>query len=195
MDGSATSPDPGQVTSLLERVDAGDREAAERLLPLVYAQLREAANEIFARERGGHTLQPTALVHEAYVKLVRGERQGWNGREHFCAVAARAMRQILCDHARAKRAAKRSAGGDRVSITVASSVPDESALDVLVLDEYLELLARVDEQGASVVDLRFFGGLTHPEIAVVLGVSVPTVDRAWRRSRAWMKANLERTER
>lgn len=191
MEDSTNTPSQEEVTALLEQVDAGDQDAAERLLPILYSQLRQIAGSLFVKERTDHTLQATALVHEAYIKLVRGENQEWKDREHFCAVAAKAMRQILCDHARAKKTAKRDPGGSRKPLTMIGSPSDESAIDVLVLDECLGLLAEADPQGATVVDLRFFGGLAHTEIAQVLDVSVSTVDRAWRRARAWIKANLE----
>ncbi len=191
-DEPATRGAARQTAQLLQRVREGDRIAAEELLPLVYEQLRGVAAGLFQRERAGHTLQPTALVHEVYAKLVHGEdrAEAWRDREHFCAISATAMRQILCDHARAKRTAKRTPTGDRKTLTMVESPAGSGALDVLELDDLLSVLAEADAQGARVVDLRFFGGMSHPEIARVLDVSVQVVDRAWRRARAWLQANL-----
>lgn len=181
---------PTEATILLQRVQSGDESAAEDLLPLVYEQLRATAGSYFRGQRPDHTLQPTALVHEAYVKLVQGSESEWEGQSHFCAVAAKAMRQILQDHARAKRAAKRGSDGDRTPLTNIESPSSGETIDVIALDDALSELAETDERGARVAELRYFGGLTNQQVANVLEVSVPTVERSWRRSRAWLKTSL-----
>lgn len=192
--GSNLEPAASEATILLQRVQSGDDAAAEDLLPLVYEQLRAMAGSFFRQQRSDHTLQPTALVHEAYLKLVGGARnegRAWEGRSHFCAVAAKAMRQILHDHARAKKAAKRDPGGARVEITQVQTPSSGGAIALEALDEGLTKLSAIDERGARIVELRFFGGLTNEEIARMLDVSLPTVERSWRRNRAWLKAHIE----
>ncbi|USO00345.1 MAG: sigma-70 family RNA polymerase sigma factor [Phycisphaeraceae bacterium] len=184
---------PTEATLLVHRIREGDPDAAEALLPLVYEQLRATAGSYFRAQRADHTLQPTALVHEAYLKLVRAPDNDWEGRAHFCAVAAKAMKQILSDHARSKRAAKR--GGPRgpagrVAVTSVESPSSHAAIDLLALDEALDELAAIDGQGAEVVHLRFFGGLSNEDAARVLGVSLSTVERSWRRCRAWLRSRL-----
>lgn len=181
---------PTEATLLLQRVQQGDESAAEHLLPLVYEQLRATAGSFFRAQRADHTLQPTALVHEAYVKLVQSSDAQWEGRAHFCAVAAKAMRQILHDHARRKKAAKRSADGHRELLTHIETPSSGSAIGLIELDEALSDLAAIDERSAHIVELRFFGGLTNEQIARVIDTSLPTVERSWRRSRAWLKTRL-----
>ena len=184
---------PGEAvdaTMLLAQVGDGDDRAAEALLPLVYEQLRSTAGRIFGNERPEHTLQPTALVHEAYVKLIHDPGKTWDNRDHFCAVASIAMRQILADHARAKRALKRGGGGRRHGLTNIEAEGEERPIDALALDECLTMVAEVDPEGARVVELRFFGGLTHEQIARIMGLSVQAVERRWRRSRALIKSRL-----
>lgn len=175
---------------LLGRVEAGDRSAAEALLPMVYEQLRSTAGRLFRAERPEHTLQPTALVHEAYVKLIKDSGKDWQSREHFCAVASIAMRQILADHARAKRTRKRGGDRQRENATWIASAEEADPVDALVLDECLDMLAEIDPEGARIVELRFFGGLTHPQIARIMDISVQAVQRRWRRSRAFIKSRL-----
>lgn len=182
---------PHDATLLLERVGAGDRGAAEALFPLVYDQLRAIAGGQMKAQRPNHTLQPTALVHEAYIKLVRVEGADWRGRAHFCAVAVTAMRQILQDYARMKRAEKRGGGeGERVPLETVETPSGQRHLDLVDLDEALSKLEEIDERQARVVEMRFFGGMTSEHVAEVLGVSVPTVERAWRASRAWLSTRL-----
>jgi RNA polymerase sigma-70 factor (ECF subfamily) len=174
------------VTSLLVRVHEGDRQATDELLPLVYEELRQLADRFLAGEKRNATLQPTALVHEAYLRLVGSDRSGWQNRAHFFGAAARAIRRILVDRARARRAARR--GGEpplRLDTDAPLAEPGPS-LDVLALDEALAKLASVDPQKARMVELRFFGGLSVDETAATLGISASTVDRDWVFARAWL---------
>jgi RNA polymerase sigma factor (TIGR02999 family) len=178
------------VTELLLAWSGGDREALDRLVPLVYSELRRRAGAQLARERGSHTLQPTALVHEAFLKLVDQRRARWDSRAQFFAVAAQVMRRILVDHARARSAEKR--GGDtlRVSLEEAGDAPISPEADLLPLNEALERLAVQDERQARVVELRFFGGLSVEEVAAVLEVSEITVKRDWAMAKAWLYREL-----
>lgn len=185
-----TNGQPSEATLLLRRVEGGDSSAAAELLPLVYEQLRATAGSFFRAQSSGHTLQPTALVHEAYVKLVGTSGSEWEGRAHFCAVAAMAMRQILQDHARAKGTSKRGGGRARTGATNIESPSRTDAIDIFALEEALMKLAAINEQDARIVELRFFGGLTNEQVADLIGVSRPTVERSWRRSRAWLRAQL-----
>jgi RNA polymerase sigma factor (TIGR02999 family) len=174
------------VTSLLARAREGDRQATDELLPLVYEELRQLADRFLAAEKRGATLQPTALVHEAYLRLVGSDKDSWENRAHFFGAAARAIRRILIDRARARRAARR--GGDRplrLDTDALLAEPGPS-LDLLALDEALAKLASIDAQKARVVELRFFGGLSVDETAATLGVSASTVDRDWVFARAWL---------
>ncbi|NRA57174.1 MAG: sigma-70 family RNA polymerase sigma factor [Phycisphaerales bacterium] len=177
------------ATILLRRLQADDGAAAEELLPLVYAELRAIAGGMLRDQRPGHTLQPTALVHEAYVKLV-GADTDWEGRTHFRAVAAKAMRQILQDYARATLAQKRGGGTPRSPVTTIAAPSDTNAIDLLALNELLERLTSLDEEGARIVELRFFGGLTVKQVAEVTEVPLRSVERSWRRSRAWLEAQM-----
>lgn len=187
-----------EVTEIVTRLkDAGgpDQASAEDLLPYVYDELRMLARRYLGRERPGHTLQPTALVHEAYIRLVDQSKMDWQGRTHFFAVGARVMRHLLIDHARGKGRAKR--GGDRRKVTLADGLTPFGGLeldteDLLALNEGLDRLAELDARQARVVELRFFGGLTVPEVALVLGVSKRTVEGDWAHARAWLKRELSR---
>lgn len=174
------------ATSLLARAQAGDRQATDELLPLVYKELRRLADRFLAAEKRGATLQPTALVHEAYMRLVGSDETGWENRAHFFGAAARAIRRILVDRARARRTARR--GGDRPLRldTEAPLAEPGPTLDVLALDEALAKLTAIDAQKARVVELRFFGGLSVDETAATLGVSASTVDRDWVLARTWL---------
>lgn len=184
--------DPGAVTRILSRLRAGEAKAADELLPLVYDRLRALARGQLARERPGHTLQATALVHEAWFKLANLPDVALQDRAHFLAVAARAMRQILVDHARGRGAAKRGGDWDRVTLDAALAQLDRGAVDVVDLDGALERLADMDPRKARVVELRFFGGLTLPETAEVLGVSTRTAEGDWYMARAWLRRELDR---
>ncbi len=168
------------LTDVLRAASTGDRKAAAELLPLVYAELRDLARSRMAHLPPGNTLQPTALVHEAYVRVVGKKDPGWDHRGHFFAAAAEAMRQVLVDHARRKNRLKR--GGDRKRIDVEDfDVPLSSPVeDILAVDEAIERLKKDDARKAQIVMLRFFAGLTRQETAAVMGLSVPTIDREWR---------------
>ncbi|HXG64514.1 MAG TPA: sigma-70 family RNA polymerase sigma factor [Blastocatellia bacterium] len=183
-----TMPASQNVTRLLLAWGQGDEAARDELIPLVYDQLRRIARHHLRGERAGHTLQTTALIHEAYLKLV-DQSVSWQSRAHFFGIAARLMRQILVDHARARQRLKR--GGDRqlISLSAAENAQEEAA-DLLALHEALETLAEVDPQGSRIVELRFFGGLTIEETAQVMGISTPTVERGWRAARAWLQTEL-----
>ena len=178
------------VTELLLQWRAGDEQAREQVMVLVYGELRKRAAAYLRRERGGHTLQPTALVHEAYLRLVDQDRVAWQGRVHFLAIAASMMRRVLMDHGRRQKAKKR--GGPRSRITLdehlAPSVPRE--VDLLALDEALDALAALDELKARIVELRAFGGLEVEETAEVLGISTATVKRHWAFALAWLQQRL-----
>ena len=171
-------------------MERGDQEALKKLMPLVYGDLRRRAMTQMRRERVGHTLQPTALVHEAYLKLVDQKGVQWQNRAHFYAVAARAMRQVLVDHARARAARKR--GGLETRVTLDEAIVSTSAptLDVLALDIALDRLATLDERQARLVELRVFSGLTIDESAEVLGCSHATVSRDWKHAQAWLRREM-----
>ena len=181
-----------QVTRILGRVAEGDSAAAGELLPLVYDELRRLAQSHLRQQPAGHTLQATALVHEAYLKLASTPNAAWQSRAHFLAVAATAMRQILSNHARDKRADKR--GGARFRVTLAEGQVEESApdFDPLELDDVLTRLAGLDRVQSRVVELRFFSGMSVEEIAHVMEISPATVKREWRAARAWLNAELSR---
>ena len=185
-------PEPLQVTQLLMDWGKGDQAALERLLPLVQQELHRLASHYMRRERPGHTIQPTALVNEAYLRLVEQTNVRWQNRAHFFGIAAGVMRRVLCDHARARLADKRGGGAVRVSLVEAESRPDEQTADMLALDEALGELAEVDPRKARVVELRYFGGLSVEETAEVLKVSPDTVGREWRRARAFLLREMER---
>jgi RNA polymerase sigma factor (TIGR02999 family) len=182
------------LTVILNRVEQGDLRAANELLPLVYAELRKLAAAKMANELPGQTLQPTALVHEAWLRLVGNQDQKWNGRGHFFGAAAEAMRRILIENARRKRAVRHGGGLAKLDINemeVAAAAQDD---ELLAVHDALEKLAARDKQKAELVKLRYFVGLTTEEAAEVLGVSVPTADRWWNFSRAWLFEEIEREQ-
>ena len=181
---------PGEVTRLLADWSRGDTKALEPLIPLVYDELHRLAERHLARERSGHTLQPTAVVHEAYLKLVDQKRVTWKNRGHFFAVAAQAMRRLLVDHARRHDAAKRGGAMTVVPLEAADPAVSPRETDVLALDRALEKLAALDATQAKIVELRYFGGLTLDETADVLGSSPSTVGRAFRLAKAWLYREL-----
>jgi RNA polymerase sigma factor (TIGR02999 family) len=185
-------PPPQDVSRLLIAWSNGDEEAHEQLMPLVYEELRRLAHRHLGRERAGHTLQTTALVHEAYLRLVDQKEVRWQNRTHFFAVAAQMMRRILVDYARSRRFAKRGGGAQQVSLDEAMVVSNERAADVVALDEALNALAEFDERKSRMVELRFFGGLSIEETAEVLKVSPGTVMRDWTLTKAWLQRELRR---
>jgi len=179
------------TTRLLRRIEGGDRDAAGELLPLLYGELRRLADIAMADERTGHTLQPTALVHEAWLRLMGGEGAPHaEGREHFLRLAARAMRNVLVDHARARSAQKRGKRVETDQLERIAGAFEERAIDVLALHEALEKLTTLDDELAKLVELRFFGGLSIPETAKALGLSTATIERDWRTARAWLRTEL-----
>jgi RNA polymerase sigma factor (TIGR02999 family) len=181
------------VTQILSAIEQGDPKAAEELLPLVYEELRKLAAAKLAHEKPGQTLQATALVHEAYVRLAGPESEsGWKSRGHFFGAAAEAMRRILVDRAREKESQRRGGGLLRHGLDAVGAPPPDSSLDVLAVHEALETLARIDNVGAELIKLRYFIGLTIPEAAEALGISRTTADRYWAYSRAWLHARLEK---
>lgn len=183
--------DPKEVTELLRRWSRGDSGALDQIVPELYQQLRAAARKRLANERAGHSLQPTDLVHEAFLRLDGYGRIDWQDRAHFLAVAARVMRRVLIDRARRRNAEKRGGPADAVTLTERGAPRESVEVEVLALHQCLERLAEQDPRQAEIVELRYFGGLTHEEIAGVLGVSVPTVKREWRVARLWLRRELE----
>lgn len=178
-----------EVTILLNEMNGGDENAPDRLLPLVYGELRKLARNYLQNERADHTLQATALVHEAYIRLVDWENVSWQNRAHFFSVAAGVMRKILVDHARAKNAQKRDSG-QKLELDDAVSFSAERQIDLVVLDEALESLAKFDPTQARIVEMKFFGGLTIEEMAHALAVSPATVKREWTMAKAWLYQRL-----
>ena len=184
----------GDVTVLLRRASAGEAEAWDRAFSMLYDELRSIAGSQLRREADGHTLQPTALVNEAYMKLVRSPPKDLSERSHFVALAARAMRQVLVDHARAHRAAKRGGGLRAVTLEEGALGKVSGADDLIALDIALDRLDSVDSQLRQVVELRYFGGMPEKEIATLLGVTARTVRRLWTRARAWLHRELSSGE-
>ena len=186
----------GDVTRVLEAVERGDRQAAENLLPLVYRELRQLAAQRLAREAPGHTLQPTALVHEAYLRLVgsdAGSRPRWEGRRHFFGAAAEAMRRILVESARRRNSKKRgggSAGREDLDVLDVAAPADTHPEELLDLNDALDRLQVADATAAELVKLRYFAGLTVPEAAGVMGMSPRSIDRLWAYARAWLHAEV-----
>jgi RNA polymerase sigma factor (TIGR02999 family) len=180
----------GQVTQLLLDWRDGDRAALDRLMPIVEAELRRLARNYMRRERPDHTLQTSALINEAYLRLV-GRDVAWQNRAHFFGIAARLMRQVLVDHARAQHNLKRGGNQLRVSLTEAAEVSPQ-AVELIALDEALDQLAALDEQQSRIIELRYFSGLTIEETADVLQISTATVEREWRSARVWLRQQMTR---
>jgi RNA polymerase sigma factor (TIGR02999 family) len=180
-----------QVSKLLVNWRRGDQGAREALIPLVYNELRRLARLHLRRERPDHTLQSAALVHEAYLRLIRQDHPQWQNRAHFFGVAAQLMRHILVDHARNRAAAKRGAGAPRLSLDEEVALPQARDVDIVALDDALNQLAGLDVQQSRVVELRFFGGLSIEETSVVLGISPATVKREWATARAWLQREMK----
>jgi len=193
MESGLSSEAPSQVTDLLTRWRGGDRQALDSLMPLVYEELRVLARHYLRGERPDHTLQSTALVHEAFVRLVGQDPPDWKSRAHFFGVAARLMRQILVDHARNHKAAKR--GGNSLTITISEELVGGKSedIDLLALDSALNSLAEVNPQQGRIVELRYFSGLTIEDTSEVLGVSPATVKRSWTVARAWLYREMNRS--
>ena len=174
------------VTQVLQAIEKGDAQAAGELLPLVYQELRRLAAHKMANESPGQTLQPTALVHEAWLRLVRSDQQSWQNRAHFFGAAAEAMRRILIENARRKRAMRRGGGQQRLDIQELEIAASTKEDELLAVDEALERFAALDQQKAELVKLRYFAGMTIEEAAQVLGISAPTAKRWWVYARAWL---------
>ncbi|HZS03728.1 MAG TPA: sigma-70 family RNA polymerase sigma factor [Blastocatellia bacterium] len=190
-----TTPSPREVTELLLAWSRGDQSALEKLIPLVHAELHRLAHRCMDRERAGHTLQTTALVNEAYLRLVDSSRVRWQNRAHFFAVSAQLMRRILVDFARGRKNLKRGGRVQLVSLDEALTVPGEPDPDLVALDEALDSLAAIDPRQARAVELRFFGGLSVEETAEVLQVSPETVHRDWRVAKVWLLRELDQGKR
>jgi len=187
---SADEDDAGEATLLLQRITDGDTSAGGALLRLLYGELRRVASGHMHRERGDHTLQPTALVHEAWVRLFDRGGHAYESRGHFLRLASRAMRNVLVDHARGRAAQKRGAGQERVALDDVLAVFEEKRIDVVALDEALERLAALDPELARIVEARFFAGLTIEETARALDTSASSVERGWRVARMWLQRDL-----
>jgi RNA polymerase sigma-70 factor (ECF subfamily) len=186
MTATPPGPSPTTETQLLLAWTAGDRRALDQMLPLVYDELHRLASSYLARERADHTLQPTALVHEAFLRLINQREVDWRNRAQFLGVAAGLMRRILVNHARDHAAAKRGGERERISLSLVEVPSGGPDVDLIALEDALERLAVLDERKAKVVELRFFGGLSVEEVAEVLGVSRATVEREWSFARAWL---------
>ena len=185
------SPPPRQeVTQVLVDWNKGDQHAPDRLMPLVYEELRKLARNYLQRERSDHTLQATGLVHEAYLRLVDQTSMSWQNRAHFFAVAAQVMRRILVDYARSHRAEKRGGEREKIEFDEALAPSGEKAVDLIALDDALQDLVTFDPRQSRIVELRFFGGLTNEEIADVLGISARTIKREWRLAKAWLRREI-----
>ena len=186
-----TASQPHEVTQLLVAWSNGDKKALNQLMPVVYRELHRLARRRLDRENDGHTLQTTALVHEAYLRLVGQKKAQWQNRAHFFAIAAQMMRRILVDYARSRDSAKRGAGAPQVSFDEMLAAPTGRAADVVALDQALTTLAQFDERKSRMVELRFFGGLSIEETAEVLGVSPGTVRRDWTLAKAWLQSEIQ----
>ncbi len=181
------------ISQLLQRWSQGDRAALDELTPLVYDELHRIAHRYIAQQSPGHTLQTTALLHEAYLRMAGQEEKQWENRAHFFGVAAQAMRHILVDYARGQLREKRGGGAQRISLDDGLAIGTEQSGEIIALHDALTELAKLDERQSKIVELRFFGGLTEPEIAAILQVSQRTVSSNWRLARAWLLQQLDQT--
>lgn len=188
--GELVGAPPELTTSLLAQFGEGSAAAEAQLTPLIYRELRRLAAGYMRRERANHTLQATALVNEAWIRLIQQPHVTWQSRAHFFGIASKLMRQILVDHARKRSAAKRGVGGKQVTLTDNLAATPGELMDVLMLDDALRRLGAIDARAAQIVEMHFFGGLSFEEMAVVLGVSTRTVKRDWRMARAWLHSDL-----
>ncbi|MGA8432705.1 MAG: sigma-70 family RNA polymerase sigma factor [Candidatus Sulfotelmatobacter sp.] len=186
---------PSQVTKLLQGWRAGERSAPDELLPLVYDELRRLAHHYLRNERPHHTLQSTALVNEAYLRLVGQDLPKWESRAHFFAIAAQLMRQILVDYARRHRASKRGSGACMLELDDAAGLPQRKNVDLIALDDALNTLAEIDPRQSRVVELRFFAGLSLEETSEAMGIATATVQRDWTAARAWLHREISRSLR
>ncbi|HEY2289500.1 MAG TPA: sigma-70 family RNA polymerase sigma factor [Thermoanaerobaculia bacterium] len=184
------STPPSDVTKLLQEWSQGDAAALEKLIPLVFEDLRQIAERLFKRETDSHTLQPTALVSEVYLRLMDQRKIHWQNREQFLGVASLLMRRILVDYAKGRQAAKRGSGIPNVQLDEMIAVPELRGVDVVALDEALSRLAELDQRQGRIVEMRFFTGLSNEEIADILGISVTTVKREWRTAKLWLHREL-----
>ena len=187
-----TTPSSQELTRLLLAWRNGDQEALERLTPLVYGELRRMAHRFMLRERPDHTLQSSALVNEAYIRLIDCRQVGWQNRAHFFGIAAQMMRQILIDHARSHARAKRGGALRQVSFEETALVSEERAAELIALDDALTSLAAFDLSKSRIVELRFFGGLTNEEVGEVMGMSLRTIEREWRKAKAWLRREISK---
>jgi RNA polymerase sigma-70 factor (ECF subfamily) len=187
-----SKPLPQDVTQLLVQWSKGDSQALDALIPLVYSELRRLARHYLQQEKQGHTLSSTALVHEAYMRLVKQKDVTWQSRAHFFGVASQMMRRILVDHARRRGYAKRGGGALTLALDAAVTTSQQREIDLVALDDALVGLAKLDERQSRMVELRFFGGLSIEETSEVLGVSTPTVKRDWASARAWLFREISR---
>jgi RNA polymerase sigma-70 factor, ECF subfamily len=186
------TPPSDEITGILLRWSQGDEVALSQLLPVVYQELHDLAQSYLRRERAGHTLQPTALIHEAYLRLVKQDRPAWQSRSHFFGVAARLMRQILVEHARIHAADKRGGGAVELSLDEAWMYSSEKAAELVALDDALTALAQLDERKVRIIELRYFGGMSLEETAVALSLSIATISHETRLARAWLHRELSR---
>jgi RNA polymerase sigma factor (TIGR02999 family) len=189
-----TTPSSQEVTRLLLAWRDGDQEALEQLTPLVYGELRRMAHRFMRRERPDHTLQSSALVNEAYIRLIDCHQVDWQNRAHFFGIAAQMMRQILIDHARRHTRARRGGGLREVSFEETAVVSVERAAELIALDDALTALAAFDLSKSRIVELRFFGGLTNEEVGEVMGMSLRTIEREWRKAKAWLRRAISKGE-
>ena len=187
-----TSSSPDEVTQLLRDWSNGDKAALDKLMPLVYEELRRLAHHHMRRERPGHSLQTTAIVNEAYLQLIDQRDVQWQNRAHFFGIAAHLMRRVLAGYARSRHCAKRGGGARQVSLNEAIIVSEERAADMVALDDALNSLANIDERKSRIVEMRFFGGLSIEETAEVLGVSPGTVMRDWTLAKAWLRREISK---
>lgn len=191
---STTDPKPGDVTRVLQEVQQGAKSAVDRLLPLIYHEMHQHAEQIFRDERLNHTLQPTALVHDAYLRLIDQKQTSWQDRAHFFAVAATVMRRLLVDHARLRKREKRGGNFQRIDLPGELLGQDREPPQVLAVQAAIELLEQLDPSQARIVELRFFGGMKIEEVAEVVGQSKRTVEREWTMIRAWLRKELNSDE-
>jgi len=185
------TPPPHEITPLLLSWSRGDQSALEQLMPVVYDELYKLAHSYLRRERSNHTLQPTALINEAYLRLVKQDFPEWQGRRHFYGVAAQLMRQILVEYARTRAAYKRGGGGQKFSLDEALTFSDEKSAELVALDDALVAMAKFDERKVRIIELRYFGGLSLEETAAELGVSIATIGQETRLARAWLRREME----